>query len=78
MVDFPGTVSHNDVEKVAVLLGFVWRATTGDHKQYKKEGARGFPIPTYKEITVNGHLFKSMIRSMGITKTMFFRLLAEA
>lgn len=75
MPDYPGTVSHKEVEKVAKILGFVLRSQSGSHRQNKKEGVRVFPIPTYKNITVNSHLFSSMLRSMDITKKEFFEIL---
>ncbi len=77
MPDYPSTVSHKDVEKVAKIIGFVLRNTSGSHKQNKKAGVRAFPIPIYKDITVNSHLFRSMTRSMAITKREFFDILAS-
>ena len=68
-------VKPTECEKVALILGFVYKNTKGSHKHFKKVGVGKVTIPQYSEIS--GDLFEWICRQMKINKKKFFELLEK-
>jgi predicted RNA binding protein YcfA (HicA-like mRNA interferase family) len=66
-------VKPNECEKVALILGFKYKNTKGDHKHFKKRGVGKVTIPQYSEIS--GDLFRWICRQLEISKEKFFEIL---
>ncbi|MBD3330264.1 addiction module toxin, HicA family [Candidatus Peregrinibacteria bacterium] len=68
-------VKPNECEKVALILGFIYKSTKGSHKHFKKENFGKVTIPQYSEIS--GELFANICRQMDISKNEFFEILEK-
>jgi predicted RNA binding protein YcfA (HicA-like mRNA interferase family) len=70
-------VSWRTLERVFLAAGFEFARQEGSHRSYIKKGIlRPVVIPTYEEIPVS--LIRNNLRTAGITREEYFRLLERA
>jgi len=65
------------LRRVFEMAGFQWVKTEGDHFVYTKKGvARPIVIPDWPDVPV--FIIKNNLRSAGISRDEYFRLLEDA
>jgi len=70
-------VSWRTLESVFLAAGFEFARQEGSHRSYVKKGVlRPVVIPTYDEIPVS--IIRNNLRTAGITREEYFRLLERA
>jgi predicted RNA binding protein YcfA (HicA-like mRNA interferase family) len=69
-------VSWKVLEKVFLAAGFKFARQEGSHRSYVKPGvARPVVVPTYDDVPVT--IIRNNLRSAGITREEYFRLLRK-
>lgn len=64
------------LEKVFLAVGFRFARQVGSHRTYTRPGvARPLVIPTYDEVPIS--IIRSNLRTAGLSREEFFRLLEE-
>lgn len=69
-------VHWRNLEKVFLAAGFRFVRQEGSHRSYVKPGiARPVVIPTYDQVPVS--IIRNNLKTAGISRDEYFRLLAE-
>lgn len=69
-------IDWKTLERIFICAGFRFARQEGSHRNYIREGIRRpVIIPTYREVPV--FIIENNIRTAGITRNEYFRLLAE-
>jgi predicted RNA binding protein YcfA (HicA-like mRNA interferase family) len=69
-------LSWQTLEKIFLAAGFQFARQVGSHRTYTKPGvARPIVIPTYSEVPIS--IIWSNLRTAGLSREEFFRLLAD-
>jgi predicted RNA binding protein YcfA (HicA-like mRNA interferase family) len=70
-------ISGKRLEQVFLSAGFTFARQEGSHRSYMKAGvARPVVIPTYDEVPV--FIIRNNLRTAGLSRADYFRLLASA
>jgi predicted RNA binding protein YcfA (HicA-like mRNA interferase family) len=63
-----------DFQRVAGLLGFIYKRTTGSHEQWEHPDGRSVTIPLHGGDEIGPPLFFKILRQIGITLEQFQKL----
>ncbi len=63
-----------DFQRVAALLGFVYKRTTGSHERWEHSDGRSVTIPLHGGDDISPPLFFKVLRQIGITLEQFQKL----
>jgi len=63
-----------DFQRVATLLGFFLKRTTGSHEQWEHPGGRTVTIPIHGGDEIGAPLFFRILRQLGLTLEQFNKL----
>jgi len=63
-----------DFQRVAVLLGFLLKRTTGSHQQWQHPDGRLLTIPIHGSQEIGPPLFYNILKQLGISQNEFAKL----
>jgi predicted RNA binding protein YcfA (HicA-like mRNA interferase family) len=63
-----------DFQRVALLLGFILKRTTGSHERWQHPDGRAVTIPIHGGKEIGPPLFFKILRQLGVTLDQFEKL----